>query len=156
MLFARKAIHLRLGQSSERKAIRHLKKSGLTFVKQNYSCKAGEIDAIFLDGMTLVAVEVRSRSYSERQVANSSTELKASHSINQAKKQRIRKSLDHFVRKNPEHRFRPRRFDIVSIEIIRYRPSLSSPLLQGLKSLHLLFKSTRPGSYHLDWFQGAF
>ncbi len=54
--------HNPYGEKGEVIAREYLKKQGLTFVEQNYSCRLGEIDLIFKDGNVLVFIEVKTRS----------------------------------------------------------------------------------------------
>ena len=49
------------GRLAENKAKMYLKQQGYTFLEANYYTKDGEIDLIFLDGKTLVFVEVRAK-----------------------------------------------------------------------------------------------
>lgn len=53
---------LRLGLQGEGLAREFLEKSGYRIVCCNYRCKLGEIDIIAKDGVTLVFVEVKTRS----------------------------------------------------------------------------------------------
>ncbi len=54
--------HNPLGEKGEVKACEYLKNQGLKLIKQNYSCKLGEIDLIFKEKELLVFVEVKTRS----------------------------------------------------------------------------------------------
>lgn len=53
------------GYAAEQQACQFLEKQGLTFVKQNFSCPAGEIDLIMQDQHHLVFVEVRFRTQTD-------------------------------------------------------------------------------------------
>ena len=95
------------GLNAERKALRYLKTQGLKPVTRNYACKAGEIDLVMLNGETLVFIEVRYRSsVSFGSVAGT---------ITRQKQDKIRKTAEIFRLKNPTHRFRICRFDVVAI-----------------------------------------
>ena len=48
------------GSRAERSAAQFLKRLGYRILKQNYSCKLGELDLVALDGPCVVFVEVRS------------------------------------------------------------------------------------------------
>lgn len=54
--------HNPIGEKGEILACEFLKNQGLKFIRQNYSCRLGEIDLIFKDKKTLVFVEVKTRS----------------------------------------------------------------------------------------------
>ena len=49
------------GRLGEQVAAEYLVRSGLRVVERNYSCRAGEVDLIALDGEVLVFVEVKLR-----------------------------------------------------------------------------------------------
>lgn len=49
----------RLGRAGERRAARHLRRSGLRILARNWSCPAGELDILARDADQLVVVEVR-------------------------------------------------------------------------------------------------
>lgn len=50
------------GIKAERRAEDYLLAQGLTLCERNFRCRAGEIDLVMRDGVTLVFVEVRQRS----------------------------------------------------------------------------------------------
>ncbi|MCK8488585.1 YraN family protein [Paenibacillus sp. MBLB2552] len=50
------------GRKAEQAACEHLLSQGYTVVERNWRCRTGEIDIIARQGITLVIVEVRSRS----------------------------------------------------------------------------------------------
>jgi len=54
--------HLRVGQTGEAAAKRHLKRRGLKFLTANFRSPRGEIDLIFRDRDCLVFIEVKTRS----------------------------------------------------------------------------------------------
>lgn len=51
-----------LGSLGERKAVDYLIKEGYSIIEQNFKCKIGEIDIIAMKELTLVIVEVKTRS----------------------------------------------------------------------------------------------
>ena len=53
------------GAAAEATALAWLQKKGLKLVERNWRCKAGELDLVLRDGLSLVMVEVRLRSSSE-------------------------------------------------------------------------------------------
>lgn len=50
-----------IGQRGETLAREYLEQQGFQFITANWWCKAGEIDLIMKEGLTLVFVEVRTR-----------------------------------------------------------------------------------------------
>jgi putative endonuclease len=54
-----------LGRSGERRAEKYLRRQGYRLVARNYRCPIGELDLIFLDGKTVVFVEVKTRTGAE-------------------------------------------------------------------------------------------
>lgn len=55
----------RLGETGENIGEKYLLKKGYYLLEKNYRCRSGEIDLLFMDGETLVAVEVKSRKSTE-------------------------------------------------------------------------------------------
>ncbi len=51
-----------LGKMGEKKAADYLERKGYTIIEQNFKCRIGELDIIAMDGKTLVAIEVKTRS----------------------------------------------------------------------------------------------
>ena len=96
-----------LGKSKERLAKRHLTEQGLTFVEQNFYCRYGEIDLIFLDAKRdfLVFVEVRYR--------KNNAFGGAAASITAQKQAKVKKSALFYL---TQRRINPQfRFDVVAI-----------------------------------------
>jgi putative endonuclease len=50
-----------LGRRGEDAAAAFVERSGMTIVERNWSCPAGEVDLVALDGTTLVFIEVKTR-----------------------------------------------------------------------------------------------
>jgi putative endonuclease len=96
----------RQGQEWEQHALRHLRKQGLRFVDNNFSCACGEIDLIMRDGDTLVFVEVRQR----KGVAHGG----AAASITGAKQRRIVRAAHTYLLRFPQ--VPPCRIDVVAID----------------------------------------
>lgn len=55
-----------LGDRGENAAVRFLVRQGYEILERNWTCKAGEADIIALDENTLVFIEVKTRSNSEK------------------------------------------------------------------------------------------
>jgi putative endonuclease len=51
----------RLGARGEAEAVAYLERQGYRLVERNYRCRAGEVDAVMMDGETIVFLEVRAR-----------------------------------------------------------------------------------------------
>lgn len=51
-----------LGKMGEKKAADYLERNGYILIDQNFKCRIGELDIIAMDGKTLVAIEVKTRS----------------------------------------------------------------------------------------------
>ena len=58
----------RLGRRGERTAARYLARQGLRILARNVHLGRGEIDLVALDGPTLVFVEVKARTPSDREI----------------------------------------------------------------------------------------
>lgn len=102
----------RAGQQAEQHARRHLEAAGLTIVRQNLRCKAGEIDLIGLDGTALIFIEVRHR-HSRRYGG-------AAASVNPQKQKRLIRAANYFLPDLSRQYFGgavpPCRFDVVAVE----------------------------------------
>jgi putative endonuclease len=94
------------GSRSERAAVRFLRRQGYRILARNYTCPAGEMDLVALDGPCLVLVEVRSTEQGDvgRPAA----------SVDAAKQRRLTNVALHFLQ---EHRLldRPARFDVLAL-----------------------------------------
>lgn len=74
---------IRLGKMGEAAGEDYLLEKGYQLLERNYSCRCGEIDLLFLDEKTLVAVEVKSRkSKSYGLPCESITNKKKKHLVN--------------------------------------------------------------------------
>lgn len=95
------------GRAGEATALAYLQRAGLQLVRRNFSCKAGEIDLVMLDGATLALVEVRYRS-SERFGG-------AAASVTWRKQRRLANAAEYLLLAHQELRRYPARFDVVAI-----------------------------------------
>lgn len=95
------------GAWAERLAANYLEDRGMETLVRNYRCRFGEIDLILREDRTIVFVEVRFR----RDTRFGS----GAESVDRDKKRRIAQSAQDYLRRNPQLRDRPCRFDIVSV-----------------------------------------
>lgn len=100
-----KADHLKQGEDAEAACCRYLKSQGLKLVKQNFSCRYGEIDLIMLEQKVLVFVEVRFRKNNDFGGGLAS--------ITASKQQKLRKTAELYLQQN--HQYKNARFDVVSM-----------------------------------------
>ncbi len=84
--------HLSLGLRSEHEAGQFLQTKGLKPIINNYRCPYGEIDLIMQEGDVLVFIEVRSR--------NQQHYGGALESIDRRKRQKLLKSVNHYLQKH--------------------------------------------------------
>ncbi len=99
----------KIGEQHESLALHHLKRAGLKLIKQNYQCRAGEIDLILQDCLSLlIFVEVRYR--------KSTAYGTAAATVTREKQRRIKHSALHFLQKNAAFRNLNCRFDVFAIE----------------------------------------
>jgi putative endonuclease len=95
------------GSRWERVAESFLKRRGLKTLERNYLARFGEIDLVMLDNRTLVFAEVRYRG----NIRYGS----GADSVIPAKQKRIIRTAQRFLQNHGHHRFRPCRFDVISI-----------------------------------------
>lgn len=97
---------LEMGRQGENLGKEYLKNKGYILLARNFSCKKGEIDLIFLDKKTIVAVEVKTRT--------SFTFGLAREAITQKKKNHLIGSLQCFL-KAKQYKNENIRIDIVEV-----------------------------------------
>ncbi len=97
-----------IGGAAEDRALNHLKKQGYRLLHRNWRGPGGEIDLIMLDKEVLVFVEVRRRADGRAGQGLESVHFK--------KQQRLVRTAELFRLKNPAHRNRPCRVDVVSVD----------------------------------------
>ena len=97
----------RRGRRAERRAARHLRRRGLTLVMRNFATRGGEIDLVMRDGITLVFVEVRLR--------GAGAWLDGVASVDGAKRRRLIRAAQAFLRAHPRYADDPARFDVVAM-----------------------------------------
>ena len=95
-----------LGAKGERLAIRRLRREGYRVVARNYRAAGAEIDAVAMDGDTLVFVEVKTRT--------GSGTGRPEESVHRLKQHRIRRAAAIFARTRAMNEC-PMRFDVVAI-----------------------------------------
>jgi len=94
-----------LGDRSEARAARELRRRGYRIITRNFSCPAGEVDIVARSGTTLVFVEVRSRTTGD---------VDAIETIDAAKQRRICRAAAAYVARTPGS-YTDIRFDVVGI-----------------------------------------
>ena len=94
------------GVRGERAAARYLKSHGFRILARNYSCPAGEVDLVALDGATLVFVEVKTRADESFASAESA--------VNRAKRAHLCRAAQYYIRHKRAHD-RPARFDVIAV-----------------------------------------
>ena len=97
-----------LGSRGEKLAARTLKREGFRIVERNYTCPAGEIDLIALDGDTLVFVEVKTRSASDAAFPEEN--------VGYHKQRQLTRVARMYVNAKSAQDY-PLRFDVVAIEL---------------------------------------
>lgn len=95
------------GAASEKLAISHLERQGMTLLERNFTCRRGEIDLIMQDRNRIVFVEVRSR-HSARCVS-------PLESIDAAKQRRIINAARYYLMIRNLHERVDCRFDCLGI-----------------------------------------
>jgi putative endonuclease len=90
------------GPKAEALALAHLRKQGLVLLQANWRCRFGEIDLILRDGQTIVFVEVRLRTRTDRGGA--------AESIDRGKRGRLLSAARLYLSRAPDA---PCRFDVV-------------------------------------------
>lgn len=105
------------GLSGEDAAVAYLEQKGYKIERRNYRCYCGEIDIIASKGITLVFVEVKTRS--------NDLYGRPAEAVTYGKQQKIRRSAESYL--NMTHRLQnmpPLSFDV--IEVIRQRGEIKS------------------------------
>lgn len=97
-----------LGDQYEDRAARLIQDQGLLILERNFTAKTGEIDIIALEQGQLVFVEVRGRS---NRHYNS-----ASGSVDRNKQQRIIRTAQYYLQRQPHWASTPCRFDVIAFE----------------------------------------
>lgn len=95
------------GKYYEQLAAQHLERNGLEIIRQNFLCRAGEIDLVCRDGHTLVFVEVKYRNNAR---FGSAVEM-----ISSSKQQKLIRSAQFFLQRQAQYQYLPCRFDVVAI-----------------------------------------
>lgn len=99
--------HNRKGKHAESMALKYLQAQGLKKLQKNFACKCGEIDLIMLDNEFLVFIEVRYRKQTQFGHPLETIDYK--------KQQKIIKTIQYFLMKQPEYNRFPCRIDAIAI-----------------------------------------
>ena len=97
-----------LGDQYENAAAAMLERAGLHLVQRNYRCKAGEIDIVARDGVTLVFVEVRAR--------RPGRFGGAAVTVDARKQRRLCAAAQHFLQSRRTSASQACRFDVITFE----------------------------------------
>ena len=97
-----------VGFEAEDQALRYLARRGLRCIRRNYTCRAGEIDLILLDGRCLVFVEVRYR--------RANRISGAAQSVDYRKQQKLIRAARTFLAGTPKYVQYTMRFDVMAID----------------------------------------
>jgi putative endonuclease len=81
---------------------------GLKLLVRNFHCRYGEIDLIMQDGAAIVFVEVRFRKHGRF--------ASAAASVDARKQGKLLRTAAHYLRKHPQFRNAPARFDVVALD----------------------------------------
>jgi putative endonuclease len=103
---------LATGRIGEAVACRHLERLGLRILARNCRTRFGELDAIALDGETLVFVEVKTA----RPGAAAGPVLPA-HAVGRRKQMQVRRLARAWLAENLPPRYRSIRFDVVGVSL---------------------------------------
>ena len=93
------------GRKGEEKAAEYLREQGYAVLERNYICPGGEIDIIVRKGNLVVFVEVKSWEVF--------TAEDLQYAVNGKKRNRIRRSAEHYLLENNELRSCRARFDLI-------------------------------------------
>ena len=99
--------HIVKGQKTERIACDYLKQAGLVLIAKNFHSKFGEIDLIMQDASYLVFVEVRFR--------HNDNYGHPLDTIDYKKQNKLLKTIQFFLLKNPQYEHYPARIDAVGL-----------------------------------------
>lgn len=108
------------GQQAENIAKNLLIKNGMTLIIENYYCRMGEIDLIFLDNDSLIFVEVRARINAKF--------VSPIDSIDFFKQRKILLTAEFFLQNNLAYAEHTCRFDVVGVDF-----SFSPPRIEWVK-----------------------
>ncbi|MEQ8208082.1 MAG: YraN family protein [Woeseia sp.] len=100
--------HLIRGAEAETYALKWLQKRKLRCLARNVRSRFGEIDLVMEDSQTVVFVEVRYRSATNR--------LSAAESVDYRKQHKLTLTASWYLARNPPLQHRPVRFDVVAID----------------------------------------
>lgn len=96
------------GKLAEDCALKFLEKQGLSLIRRNYSCPAGEIDLIMRDKDKTAFIEVRSRL--------NENFINAVETIDLRKQKRIIKTSLHYLQNTEKYPSKYYRYDVVTID----------------------------------------
>jgi putative endonuclease len=103
---------LETGRIGEEAACRHLERHGLRIIARNCRTRFGELDAIALDGETLVFVEVKTT-----RPGGAAGPVLPAHAVGRRKQMQVRRLARAWLAENLPPRYRAIRFDVVGVSL---------------------------------------
>ncbi len=114
-----------IGNQAEAIARKWLRNNKITIKEKNFYSRYGELDIIALEGRTLCFIEVR---YRRLALFGSAAETVAT-----SKRNKLTKTADYYLMKNPCYTKHPCRFDIIAIN-----GDLSNPKIDWYKNAFII------------------
>jgi putative endonuclease len=103
---------LEIGRIGEDAACRHLERLGLRIFARNCRTRFGEIDAVAIDGETLVFIEVKTT-----RAGGGLGPLHPAHGVGPRKQMQVRRLARAWLAENLPPRYRSIRFDVVGVSL---------------------------------------
>lgn len=124
-----------LGRWAEQTAISYLQQQQLQLIQHNFHSRFGEIDSIFVDGQTLIFVEVKAR--------QPNTYAQAHEVISRAKQRKLMLTALVFLEQYPQFAVYFARFDVICIDFLQQIAKIPQQPFSQIP-------------YHLEWIENAF
>lgn len=111
------------GKQFEERSAQLLRDQGLHIIREQFRCKAGEIDLIARNDHQLLFVEVRARRHASFGGAAASVDRK--------KQCKLAACAAYFLQRHPQYRHLPCRFDVIAWEPSQQQDTLQARWIQG-------------------------
>lgn len=108
---------LETGRLGEEAACRHLERHGVRILARNCRTRFGELDAVALDGETLVFVEVKTT-----RPGGPAGPVLPAHAVGRRKQMQVRRLARAWLAESAAPRYRSIRFDVVGVSLDAGRP----------------------------------